>query len=328
MRCQGGEEVDPPLVPRLECVTECTVEQTRKVFDQGTIFSVKMCGGLKYNVGICSFKPTMEGLKRMLAKPTVRKEPVTANMLKAMVEATGPEPHLSKVRLLAVCLEAFAGFLHCNELIKLKCSDITFNAEDMVINVQSRGAIAAANAGVQDTLFKRHGCWKSESAKDGYGKDSAQRWFFFCTDLFLSIHAVACEKPQMQIHGSTIMESDFLPISLSASIVSWHIIRSYVAFQLAISVSHKYWLGGGQPMACRTNPTPGIRVHWSGACGPHLHRLPYPVDTTHPLSLPATRMSAGHGMVTKRIKSSIWTQLATTTFHKSSAGSGIYKPSN
>ena len=39
--------------------------------------------------------------------------------------------------MLAVCLVAFAGFLHCNELIKLKCSDITFNAEDMVINVQS-----------------------------------------------------------------------------------------------------------------------------------------------------------------------------------------------
>ena len=37
------------------------------------------------------------------------------------------------------------------------------------------GAIAAANAGVQDTLFKWHGHWKSESAKDGYGKDSAQR---------------------------------------------------------------------------------------------------------------------------------------------------------
>ena len=179
--------------------------------------------------------------------------------------------------MLAVCLVAFAGFLHCNELIKLKCSDITFNAEDMVINVQSskmdqyrecaslyshcthwvsnipvsmmeryfhtakldrtsRGklfrsivltkegeslhnagglsysslrellldkiaklgfdpalfgmhslpagdAIAAANAGVQDTLFKRHGCWKSESAKDGYGKDSAQRWLEFSKDL-------------------------------------------------------------------------------------------------------------------------------------------------
>ncbi|KAL5474544.1 hypothetical protein EMCRGX_G026505 [Ephydatia muelleri] len=33
----------------------------------------------------------------MLAKPKVQKEPVTADMLKAMVEATGPEPPLSEV---------------------------------------------------------------------------------------------------------------------------------------------------------------------------------------------------------------------------------------
>ena len=93
--------------------------------------------GLQQLGGLSLVKPTMEGLKRMLAKPKVRKEPVTADMLKVMVEDTGPEPPLSEVRLLAVCLVAFAGFLHCNELIKLKCSDITFNAEDMVINVQS-----------------------------------------------------------------------------------------------------------------------------------------------------------------------------------------------
>ena len=91
--------------------------------------------GLQQLGGLPLVKPTLEGLKRMLAKPKVRKEPVTADMLKAMVEATGSEPPLSKVRLLAVCLVAFAGFLHCNELIKLKCSDI--NAEGMVINVQS-----------------------------------------------------------------------------------------------------------------------------------------------------------------------------------------------
>ncbi|KAL5496829.1 hypothetical protein EMCRGX_G013192 [Ephydatia muelleri] len=139
--------------------------------------------GLQQLGGLPLVKPTMEGLKRMLAKPKVQKEPVMANILKAMVEATGPEPPLSDVRLLAVWLVAFAGFLHCNELIKLKCYDITFNAEGIVINVQSRGAIAAANAGVQDTLFKRHGCWKSESAKDGYGKDSAQRWLEFSKDL-------------------------------------------------------------------------------------------------------------------------------------------------
>ena len=62
---------------------------------------------------------------------------MTVDMLKAMVEAAGPEPSLSEVRLLAVCLVAFAGLLRCNELIKFKCSDITFNAEGMVINVQS-----------------------------------------------------------------------------------------------------------------------------------------------------------------------------------------------
>eukprot|EP00731_Ephydatia_muelleri_P008558 Em0004g896a len=31
--------------------------------------------------------------------------------------------------------------------------------------------------------------------------------FFFCTDLYLSIHALACEKPQMQTHGSTIIRA-------------------------------------------------------------------------------------------------------------------------
>ena len=36
------------------------------------------------------------------------------------------------------------------------------------------GATAAANAGVPDRLFKCHGCWHSESPKDGYVKDSVE----------------------------------------------------------------------------------------------------------------------------------------------------------
>ena len=43
----------------------------------------------------------------------------------------------SEVRLLAVCLVAFAGFLRCDELIKLKCRDVTFNDQGMVINIVS-----------------------------------------------------------------------------------------------------------------------------------------------------------------------------------------------
>ena len=34
------------------------------------------------------------------------------------------------------------------------------------------GANAGANAGVPDRLFKRHGRWVSESAKDGYVQNS------------------------------------------------------------------------------------------------------------------------------------------------------------
>ena len=39
-------------------------------------------------------------------------------------------------------------------------------------SLRSGGASAAANAGIPDRWFKRHGRWRSENAKDGYVKDS------------------------------------------------------------------------------------------------------------------------------------------------------------
>ena len=39
-------------------------------------------------------------------------------------------------------------------------------------NLRSGRATAAANAGLPDRPFKRHGRWASESAKDGYVQDS------------------------------------------------------------------------------------------------------------------------------------------------------------
>ena len=61
--------------------------------------------------------------------------PVTADMLRAMVDLVGQEPSLSDVRLLVLCLVAFAGFMHCDELLKLQCSDIAFGTESMTINI-------------------------------------------------------------------------------------------------------------------------------------------------------------------------------------------------
>ena len=36
------------------------------------------------------------------------------------------------------------------------------------------GATLAANVGVPDRMFKRHGRWRSETAKDGYVKDTLE----------------------------------------------------------------------------------------------------------------------------------------------------------
>ena len=41
-------------------------------------------------------------------------------------------------------------------------------------SLRAGGATTAANAKVPDHLFKRHGRWKSENAKDGYVKDSIE----------------------------------------------------------------------------------------------------------------------------------------------------------
>lgn len=41
-------------------------------------------------------------------------------------------------------------------------------------SLRSGGATASANSGIPDRLFKRHGKWKSESAKDGHVKDMVE----------------------------------------------------------------------------------------------------------------------------------------------------------
>ncbi|KAL5497418.1 hypothetical protein EMCRGX_G013885 [Ephydatia muelleri] len=64
-------------------------------------------------------------------------------------------------------------------------------------SLRAGGATAAANAGVPDRLFKRHGRWKSESAKDGYVKDSVRHG----SSPAAAIHfrpAVNCGRPYQE----------------------------------------------------------------------------------------------------------------------------------
>ena len=62
------------------------------------------------------------------------------------------------------------------ELFKKKIADLGLPPSDFGLHsLRAGGATAAANTKVPDRLFKRHGRWKSENAKDGYVKDQVQR---------------------------------------------------------------------------------------------------------------------------------------------------------
>ena len=62
------------------------------------------------------------------------------------------------------------------EHFKKKVSTLGYDPTEFGLHsLRAGGATAAANAGVPDRLFKRHGRWKSESAKDGYVDDSVER---------------------------------------------------------------------------------------------------------------------------------------------------------
>ena len=70
-----------------------------------------------------------------------------------------------------------SGSLTCSytrmrELVRDKLSSLGYDASQYGLHSFRAGcATAAANSGVPDRLFKRHGRWRSENAKDGYIKD-------------------------------------------------------------------------------------------------------------------------------------------------------------
>ena len=58
------------------------------------------------------------------------------------------------------------------EILKQKLDQLRFPSEAFgQHSLRVGGATAAAKSGVPDRLFKRHGRWKNENAKDGYVED-------------------------------------------------------------------------------------------------------------------------------------------------------------
>ena len=80
---------------------------------------------------------TLAGLKRALAKPKVKKEPITVEMLPALVHSLSVPPSFSELRLAASYLLAFAAFLCYDELAKLRCCDFAVSESRMSIHTSS-----------------------------------------------------------------------------------------------------------------------------------------------------------------------------------------------
>ena len=82
-------------------------------------------------------KTVLSGLKRQLAKPHCRKEPITPEILLQMASSVNNPPSLSDSRLLSICLLAFSGFMRFNEIVKLHYCDVCFNGDHMSVTVKS-----------------------------------------------------------------------------------------------------------------------------------------------------------------------------------------------
>lgn len=64
-------------------------------------------------------------------------------------------------------------YTRMREVILQRFQQLGYDTSNLGLHsFRAGGATAAANSDVPDRLFKRHGRWRSESAKDGYVKDS------------------------------------------------------------------------------------------------------------------------------------------------------------
>lgn len=82
-------------------------------------------------------KLVMEGGKRILGKPIMKKEPITVDILNKLVDHFGKdENNLINLRTCVLCLLGFSGFLRYNELANIKMSDLCFEQGYVKISIR------------------------------------------------------------------------------------------------------------------------------------------------------------------------------------------------
>ena len=97
---------------------------------------IHSCAGLTPPLADLFVKATLEGLQRSLAKPVVKKEPITVETLEAIVLDAEGSGTLADLCLATACLLGFSGFLRFSELINLRPCDFKISEEMMIIKIR------------------------------------------------------------------------------------------------------------------------------------------------------------------------------------------------
>ena len=80
-------------------------------------------------------KVALGGLQRTLAKPVVKKEPLTIEMVEAMLTDADQLGSLSDMRLATTCLLGYAAFLRFSELVELRPCDFSIVGDVKTIHI-------------------------------------------------------------------------------------------------------------------------------------------------------------------------------------------------
>lgn len=81
-------------------------------------------------------KNILEGAKRRLCVPTVKKEPVTPELLQKMYDSLFCVKNVYNQRTICACLLAYAGFMRISELLNLRICDINFSQEYVSVFIE------------------------------------------------------------------------------------------------------------------------------------------------------------------------------------------------
>ena len=101
-------------------------------------------------------KEVVAGAKRLLARQTVKKDPITAKQLGQLVTTrAGPAASLYDIRSVTLFLLAFLAFLRFDELARLVTSDVKFVNDHVEISIKSSKTDQLRDGGLRSLSFLR-----------------------------------------------------------------------------------------------------------------------------------------------------------------------------